>query len=108
MREVEVARDAVFTADAPAALAGRRLHESSELRDERFASLLEGTSPLGLDELGAIMADHGPQGEANDNTPCMHGSYWYTTACLQFLPCSGRIRAAYGSACCAGYQEIEL
>ena len=108
MREVQVPLDAVYTDNSPTPLRGRRLHQSSEVRDQRFKQLLAETEILGADELGAVMADHGPTGTPNDNTPCVHGSYWNTTACLQFFPRSRRMRVAYDSACRARYEEVEL
>ncbi len=108
MREVQVPWDAVYTDDAPTPLRRRRLHQSSELRDQRFKQLLGEAKILGADELGAVMADHGSTGTPNDDTPCVHGSYWYTTACLQFFPKSRRMRVAYDTACQARYEEVEL
>jgi hypothetical protein len=108
MREVQIPWDAVYTNEAPTPLRGRRVHQSSELRDERFKQLLEQTEILGADELGAVMADHGSTGTPSDYTPCVHGSYWSTTACLQFFPKARRMRVAYESACGARYEEVEL
>ena len=108
MREVELARDAVFTRDAPAALTGQRVLESPEVRRDRLASLLSDAGRLGQDELAALMADHGLTGQPDENTLCMHGSYWATTACLQLLPRSRRMRIAYEPACRATYREFEL
>ena len=108
MREVQVPWDAVYTDRAPTPLRGRRLHQSSELRDQRFERLLGESEILGAAELGAIMADHGANGTPDDFTPCVHGSYWKTTACLQFFPKSRRMRVAYDTACQARYEEVEL
>lgn len=108
MREVQIPWNAVYTDRAPTPLRGRRLHQSSQLRDQRFEELLGQAEHLGADELGAIMADHGPTGTPDDNTPCMHSSYWNTTACLQFFPKSRRIRVSYSNACQALYEEAQL
>ncbi len=108
LREVQIPWEAVYTHRAPAPLRGRRLHESAEMRDQRFGELLGQAGVLGPDELAAVMADHGPEGTPDDNTPCVHGSYWYTTACLQFFPKSRRMRVAYDTACRASYQQVEL
>ena len=108
MRKVQAPDGAVYTNGAPTPLRGRRLHESSELRDQRFRELLGETNAFSADELGALMADHGPTGTPDDNTPCVHGSYWQTTACLQFLPQRRRMRVAYDAACQARYVELEL
>jgi hypothetical protein len=108
MREVQIPWDARYTDRAPTPLRGRRLHQSSERRDERFKTLLAEAETFGVEEIGTIMADHGPTATASDDTPCVHGSYWYTTACLQFLPKSRRMRVAYDTACQARFAEIEL
>ncbi len=108
MREVQIPWNAVYTDHAPTPLRGRRLHLSSQLRDQRFKELLGPSEPLGANELGAIMADHGPTGTPDSNTPCIHSAYWNTTACLQFFPKSRRIRVSYSNACQARYQEAEL
>src|SRR5205085_504019 len=94
-REVQVPWDAVYTQRAPTPLRGRRLHQSSDQRDRRFKQLLDQTAVIDAEELAAIMADHGPDGTPGDYTPCVHGSYWSTTACLQFFPASRRLRVAY-------------
>jgi predicted choloylglycine hydrolase len=108
MREVQVAWDAVYTNRAPTPLRGRRVHQSSHLRNQRFELLLSGSAILGRDELGAIMADHGASGNPDDFSPCVHGTYWRTTACLQLFPKSRRMRVAYDTACCARFEEVEL
>jgi hypothetical protein len=78
------------------------------MRDRRFEQLLGQIDVLGADDLAAVMADHGAAGTPDDFTPCVHGSYWQTTACLQFFPKSRRMRVAYASACQARYQEVVL
>ena len=108
MREVEVPREAVYSERAPTPLRGRRVLQSPEMRDRRLADLLAQTDRFGPDELAALMADHGPTGQPDADTICMHSSYWATTACLQFHPRSGRMRIAYDFACSARYTEIEL
>lgn len=108
MREVQVPWDAIFTNKAARALRGRSLHESSALRDKRFFQLLEEADVIDVSRLGNIMADHGPENMPSDNTPCVHGSYWFTTACLQFFPKERRMRVAYSSACCADFEDVCL
>ena len=108
MQEVQVPRDAVYTNDAPIPLRGRRLHQSSELRDQRFRQLLAEVDVLDASLLGAIMADHGPDGTPGDYTPCVHGSYWFTTACLQCFPKARRMWIAYNTACQARFGDVEL
>jgi hypothetical protein len=108
MRAVEVPFDAVFTNHAPASLRGTRLHESAEVRDERFARLLEVPTAFGPDELAALMADHGPNGVPTDNTICVHSDYWNTTATMQLFPRRRSMRVDFRSACSAQFQELEL
>jgi hypothetical protein len=108
MREVQVPDAAVYTERSPVPLRGRRLHASSEHRRQRFKELLDQAGPLDRDDLVRIMSDHGPQGEPGDNTLCVHGTYWYTTATLQLLPASRSIRASFSTACQARFAEISL
>lgn len=108
MLAVQVPQDAVYTDRAPAPMRGRRLHQSSERRDQRFRELLSGDRVLGSDDLARIMADHGSQGTPDDFTPCVHGSYWYTTACLQLSPTTRNLRIAYSTACQAQYVTFGL
>ena len=108
MRQVQSPRDAVYTESAPSALRGHRLHQSSELRDQRFKELLERGEILCVDKLAAVMADHGSEGIPYDYSPCVHSSYWQTTACLQFFPKSRRMRVAYDTACQARFVDIEF
>jgi hypothetical protein len=108
LREVEIPGDAVYTCRAPTPLRGRRVRRASELRGQRFEQLLHETDVLTADDLAALMADHGPDGTPADCTPCVHGAYWNTTACLQFFPHSRRMRVSFSSACRASYQEVEV
>ena len=108
MQEIQVPWEATYTDRAPVPLRGRRVHQSSELRGRRFEQLLAETEIFGPDELAVVMADHGPNGVADDCTPCVHSSYWCTTACLQFFPRSRRMRVAYETACQARYEEVGL
>jgi len=108
MREVQIPDDAIYTPTAPTPLRGQRVHQSSERRNQRYQELLASLPVLDEDLLSAILADHGANGAPSENTPCMHSSYWHTTACLQFFPKSRRMRVAFDSACQARYQEIVL
>jgi hypothetical protein len=108
MRQVEVARDAVFSAKAPQAQRGRRVQQSPEMRQARLAELTRGPGRWGPDDLARLMADHGAEDLPQDDTLCMHGSYWFTTACLQWFPVSRRVRVAYDTACRARYVEFSL
>ncbi len=108
MQSVQFPADAVLDHRAPAAVRGERLHASAERRDERFKQLLAGDKPLGLDDLASLMADHGPDGQPGAFTPCVHSDFWNTTACLQLLPRSRRLRIAFDRPCQARYQEFGL
>jgi Acyl-coenzyme A:6-aminopenicillanic acid acyl-transferase len=108
MREVQIPDDAVYTRSAPTPLRGQKVHRSSERRNQRYQELLASMPVLDDDRLSAIMADHGASGIPSETTPCVHSSYWNTTACLQFFPKSRRMRVAFDSACQARYQEIVL
>jgi hypothetical protein len=108
MREVEVSPEAVFTSKAPSVLRGKRVLTSSERRNARFSNLFGSQSALDTGDLASLMSDHGEDGEPSSDTICMHSDYWFTTACLQFLPRSRKMRVAYNSACCAEYEEFAL
>ncbi|MCA9065567.1 MAG: hypothetical protein KDA96_21010 [Planctomycetaceae bacterium] len=108
MRTVQIPDNAVYDNHAPSPLRGRRVHESSARRDARFQTLLADAPALDADRLATLMADHGPDGIPGNGTPCVHSSYWFTTACLQFFPRQRRMRVAYASACQACFQTFEL
>jgi hypothetical protein len=108
MKNVEVPADAVLDDRAPAALQGERLQESPARRDARLGQLLAGRKPLGLEDLAAILADHGPDGQPGEFTPCVHSGYWNTTTCAQFFPRTRRLRIAFDRPCQARYQEFGL
>lgn len=108
MRAVQIPDDAVYDSHAPTPLRGRRLHESSDCRDARFRTLLKEAGRLDADGVAGIMSDHGAEAIAGDYTPCVHGSYWFTTATLQFVPHERRMRVAYDSACQARYTDFVL
>ena len=108
MQSVQLPRDTIYTQRAPIPLRGRLLHKSSELRDQRFAELLERSTVFGPTELAALMADHGPDDVPGDYTLCVHGSYWHTTATLQLFPNARRMRVSYSTTCQANYDDIEL
>ncbi len=48
------------------------------------------------------------QGKPSDDSLCMHGSYWTTTASLQLFPARRSMRVAYSSTCAADYVEFRL
>jgi predicted choloylglycine hydrolase len=94
-----IAYDYAFTTDAPAKPAAPISATISDAREHCRT----------VEEAAArIMADHGPTGIPDDFTPCVHGSYWQTTACLQLLPASRTLRVAYANACQAEYQTLQL
>lgn len=104
--QVQVDQRAVFDERAPATLRGRNVLRSSQSRNARFADLISRCERLGLDELGEIMADHGPTNSPSHETICVHSDYWFTTACLQMLPASRTLRVSYSSACQATFAEF--
>lgn len=106
MRQVQIPDDAVYDERAPKPLQGRRLHSSSDKRDRRFRELIDATDVFDAERLASLMADHGPDDEPADDTPCVHGSYWFTTACLQFFPKTRQLRVAYDTACQAQYERL--
>jgi hypothetical protein len=106
--EVQVPRGSTFDHRAPSPLRGRRVLESSEVRDQRFSELLAAENAYSPDDLAALMSDHGLDGEGSHKTICMHSSYWNTTACVQLFPATRSMRVAYSSACEADYREFAL
>lgn len=108
MGENEVDDGAHYGPKAPVALRGVRIHDSSDFRDERFRELLADDQELSLADLGRIMSDHGRDGTPANNTICMHGNYWYTTASAQLLPRQRRLRVAFDTACNATYSDYQL
>jgi hypothetical protein len=107
-REIEVSEAARYNDRAPRALRGQMVLDSSRRRDERFAELLRGGTVLGLDDIAALMADHGAGSKPSDKTICQHSAYWVTSACIQLLPHSGKLRFSFTTACEARYDEISL
>lgn len=108
MSRVQISLEAVHGPNAPAALRGRRVHQSAERRDERLAACLAGGEVLSIADVARHMADHGPDGVPSADSICMHSPYWHTTACLQLLPAERLIRVAYAPACVARYVEFSL
>jgi hypothetical protein len=108
MSAVEVPGDAVLDDRAPAAMRGKRLHDSAESRYQRLRELLGTQGPLGLEDLARLMADHGPDGRATAYTPCVHSDYWNTTTSVQLLPNSRTMRIAFAPPCVARYHDFSL
>jgi hypothetical protein len=63
---------------------------------------------LNPDQLQSVLSDHGPSGQPSDDSLCMHGTYWTTTASLQWFPQERKVRVAYGPNCQAKYTELQL
>ncbi|MBI5201569.1 MAG: hypothetical protein HY925_08305 [Elusimicrobia bacterium] len=108
MRAVELPAGAVFDARAPRALRGRRVHESAERRSARIRELFADPARLGPGEILSRMADHGKEGKPADTTVCVHGSFWHTTAVLQYFPRSRRMRASFTTACAPKFRDLAL
>lgn len=108
MQGIEAPANAYYSQRVPTPLRGRRVLESSDRRDARFAQLLAEREQFDGDALQALMSDHGPDGEPSACTPCMHSDYWNTTACVQFYPRERRMRIAYDAACRAAFVDLAI
>jgi len=108
MCTIQVPDEAIFTDRAPTPIRGRRVLQSADFRRDRLTELLSDNRSLGPDQLQKILGDHGPSGAPSDDSLCMHGSYWTTTASLQWFPRQRKVRVAYGSTCEAKYVEFQL
>ena len=107
MHDVEVDRQAVFVNKAPRSLMGKRVLASAEVRYDRFGEMLSQKRAFDSDDLAGLMADHA-DGEPGDSTLCVHSSYWYTTATMQFRPRDRCVRIAYDTACRAKHVELAV
>lgn len=105
---VELPGDAVYGRRAPAALQGESVHRSSDRRTARLSELVARDGRFDRAGVGALLADHGPDGVPSGDTVCMHGGYWATTASLHVLPRERALRVAYASACTAEHVEFAL
>jgi hypothetical protein len=108
MCAVEVPAPAIFSDRAPAPIRGRRVLQSADCRRDRLAQLLPNHNALSPDQLQSLLSDHGPTGQPSDDSLCMHGTYWTTTASLQWFPLERKVRVAYGPTCQAKYTELQL
>ena len=108
MCQVEVVPETMFDHRAPTALRGKLVLQSAKRRRERFNDLLVARAKFAPEDLLQIMADHGADGSPSDDSICMHGSYWQTTAALQLFPHERKMRVAYTSACQAEFTEVKL
>jgi hypothetical protein len=107
-RQIQVSDDAVYDERAPRALRGQKVLHSSRQRDQRFAELLGGERALHLEDIAAVMADHGTDSTPGDTTICQHTAYWVTSACIQLLPHSRRLRFSFTTACKAHYDDVGI
>lgn len=105
---VELPASASYADNAPAALRGRRVHQSSECRDDSLERRLHAAGPLSPEDVRELLADHGPDGIPSADTVCMHSDYWHTTASIQLFPVERRLRASFGPTCVAEYQAFEV
>lgn len=109
LREIEVPREAVYSARNVRAVRGQRIHLSNEVRDVRLGELLADRSgPLGPEDLRAIFSDHGGASDGSDLTLCRHGPYWATAAMIQLAPRERLLRVALGPTCRAEPTEFAL
>ena len=98
---------ATFDNRAPHALRGHRVLRSALSRMKRLDDVFAGAACFSPDTLAGLMADHGG-GEPSDETICMHGDYWTTSACVQCLPAARTIRVSFGTACNAAFVDYAL
>lgn len=107
-KAVQVPPAAVYSESAPSPLRGGLVLQPHSERAHRIEELVCHHARLGADELAVIMADHGPTGEPDGKSPCVHTSYFNTTATLQWFPATRSVRVSFSSACSAKYAEISL
>lgn len=108
MRAVQVPDGDVFSRRVPRALQGKPVLEWHAARARRLEQLVAATGTLNPENLLALMADHGPQGEPDGTSPCVHTDYWSTTASLQWFPARRGVRVSYSATCAADYAELTL
>lgn len=106
MRQVQAPDSAVFTEAAHESLRGHRVLESAEVRYARLTQLLGRSAALSLEQLMAIMSDHGADNCPSQTTICVHGGYAKTIATANFQPRQRKMRVDFTSACQA--QCIEM
>ncbi len=99
MTSYDIPRNAYYTNKNVRALRGVRVHESSELRQERAELLLGALDTVSMRELLDVFCDHGESGRGDDNTICRHGPYFTTTCSLIMLPAKRRMLVTYGHPC---------
>src|SRR5262249_20677929 len=99
---------AAYAENTPTALRGTSVLQPHGDRARRIEELLRKQDCIGLAELAAIMADHGPKGVPDATSPCVHTDYFNSTAALQWFPARRSVRASYSTACTARYAEVAL
>lgn len=105
---VQLPANAIHGARSPRALRGHRVHSSSENRELALREIEQQAAPLDPDTLAERMANHGPAELPSELTLCVHSDYWHTTACVQLLPETRRLRVSYSTACKARYTDFFL
>ena len=108
MCDVQVPASAVFTDRVPLELRGRRVLQSADARRNRIDQLLANRPVFDSEQLREVLADHGDSEQPSDDSLCMHGSYWTTTASLQLFPTRRALKVAYSSTCNSQYCEFSL
>lgn len=105
---VDVPHDARHSMRSVAALAGRRVHESSEARGVRLERAIGRDHALSLREIEALLRDH--KDGKNDLSICRHGDYYRTTCSVVLFPKTRRLRVLFGAPCEGAFDEhaIEL
>jgi hypothetical protein len=103
----ELPDQAHYSGKAPAALRGIRVHQSAEQRFHAISQRLQtAATALSSTDLHGIMSSH--DGGPSADSVCMHGDYWYTTACTQLLPAERKLRASFSTACTAEFRDFTL
>jgi hypothetical protein len=105
---VQVSPAVVYSDEAPSPLRGGSVLQPHADRSRRFEELIRNHATLGPNELAAVMSDHGPAGMPDGTSPCVHTSYFNTTAALQWFPVTRSARVSFSSACAAQYVDIAL
>jgi hypothetical protein len=105
---MQVPETAVFSGNVPRPLKGEPVLQWHINRAQRIEDLVRVHETLDLNDISAIMSDHGPNDVPDGSSPCVHADYWQTTASLQWFPAKRSVRAWYGSACSAKYVELVL
>jgi hypothetical protein len=108
MAAIQAPATEVFGDRVPTALRGQPVLAWHQDRADRIESLLRSRPAVSPEDLEQIMADHGPGGEGDGASPCVHTDYWKTTACLQWFPARRRARVSFSTACEAHYVTFDL